>query len=158
MRIDITTRSEQDTIDLGQRLGSLLRGGEVVELSADLGGGKTTLTKGIAVGTGSGDIVSSPTFTISNQYQGDTLVVHHYDFYRLDQIGIMKDEIVEAMSDPGVVSIVEWAGEAHELFDVERLVRIAIVPDAHDENTRHVSIETLSDELASRLQGIGERA
>lgn len=95
----------------GNKLGAVLRGGEVIELIGDIGAGKTTLTKGIAQGLGVKDDVQSPTFTISRTYTaGNDLVLAHYDFYRLVDAGIMTMELHESVSDPHIVTVLEWAG------------------------------------------------
>ncbi len=94
----------------GARLGALLRGGETIELVGDVGAGKTTLTKGIAQGMAIDEDVQSPSFTISRVYEaahGRQLA--HYDFYRLNDAGIMANELHETMHDPQIVTIIEWA-------------------------------------------------
>jgi tRNA threonylcarbamoyladenosine biosynthesis protein TsaE len=94
----------------GEELGRSFRGGEVIELIGDVGAGKTTLVKGIAKGLGIDEDVQSPSFTISRVYDGrDDLRLLHYDFYRLNDAGIMADELSEAVSDPKAVTIIEWA-------------------------------------------------
>lgn len=95
---------------LGERIGALLRGGEIIELVGDVGAGKTTLTKGIAKGLGVDEDVQSPSFTISRVYDArEGLVLSHYDFYRLHDAGIMADELHETLHDPKSVTIIEWA-------------------------------------------------
>ncbi len=138
--LQLTTLSAEETMELGIRIGQSLKGGEVIELNSDLGGGKTTLTKGIVLGVGSSDLVSSPTFTISNIYSGGTCIVHHYDFYRLGELGLMSEELRETLSDPEAVSIIEWAGEAHKLLPEDKLIRIVIEPLADNENARLIRI------------------
>jgi len=64
---------------------------EIIELRSDLGGGKTTFTQGLAAGAGSKDAVSSPTFTLKKIYRAGELHIYHYDFYRLNEPGILKD-------------------------------------------------------------------
>lgn len=110
---------------LAFEIGSRLKGGEVIELVSDLGGGKTTFVRGLAQGAGSSDKVHSPSFTISNQYQADDLILHHFDFYRLDEAGIIMNEIQEVVDDPKAVVIVEWAGIIEGVLPNERL-KIAI--------------------------------
>lgn len=138
--IEIVTYAPEETIALGEQIGRSIRGGEVFELVSDLGGGKTTLTKGIATGLGSTDLVSSPTFTVSNVYTAQAFTVHHYDFYRLLELGLMSEELQETLSDPKCISIIEWAGEAHDLLPKEKLIRIAINPLAKDESARSIKI------------------
>jgi tRNA threonylcarbamoyladenosine biosynthesis protein TsaE len=106
---------------LGEKIGKRLRGGEVIELASDLGGGKTSLVKGIAKGAGSKDIASSPSFTISNQYQAGDLTLHHFDFYRLHDAGILKDEIADILQDNLAVIIIEWGEIVHDVLPEERL-------------------------------------
>ena len=104
-----TTAADLDaTLGLGSEMGSRLVGGEVLELVSDLGGGKTTFVKGLANGMGSHDAVRSPSFTLHNQYQGDGLTIHHFDFYRLFEPGDMRDELAEVLQDPHAVAVVEW--------------------------------------------------
>lgn len=141
MKVCIQTNSPQETAQLGEKLAGFLRGGEVLELVSDLGGGKTTFSQGIVKGLGSSDAVTSPTFTISNVYHGSTLDIHHYDFYRLGELGLMSEELQETLQDLKIVSIVEWAGEAHDILPPERLIRIEIRPTADNEQQREIIIE-----------------
>ena len=92
--------SEQ-TEEVGSKIGTCLLGGEVILLSSDIGGGKTALVRGIARGLGSTDHVSSPTFTISKIYKSPKLTLYHFDFYRLQEPGIINYELVEALHDEG---------------------------------------------------------
>lgn len=102
--------SEDEMKQFGARLGALLAGGEAIELIGDVGAGKTTLTKGIARGMGVDEDVQSPSFTISRVYDGaNDLTLAHYDFYRLNDAGIMANELHETVRDTGTVTIIEWA-------------------------------------------------
>lgn len=103
--------STEEMIDFGREIGSNLEGGSVLELVGDVGAGKTTFTKGLALGLGILETVQSPTFTISRVYEGDNLTLSHYDFYRLNDYGIMKVELAENLSNPQNITVVEWAGE-----------------------------------------------
>ncbi|QQS20053.1 tRNA (adenosine(37)-N6)-threonylcarbamoyltransferase complex ATPase subunit type 1 TsaE [Candidatus Saccharibacteria bacterium] len=100
--------SSADTEALGERMGAVLKGGEVIELVSDLGGGKTTFTRGLVRGAGSSDHVSSPTFTISREYTAPKFTIVHFDFYRLTEPGIIADELREFMGDSNFVVVVEW--------------------------------------------------
>jgi tRNA threonylcarbamoyladenosine biosynthesis protein TsaE len=95
----------------GARLGSLLKGGDVIELIGDVGAGKTTLTKGLATGLQIDEDVQSPSFTISRVYDraADATRLAHYDFYRLQDAGIMANELFEATRDPDTITVIEWA-------------------------------------------------
>jgi len=102
-----------------------MRGGEVIELISDLGGGKTTFVRGLADGMGSHDVVRSASFTLSNQYRAGKLTLYHFDFYRLFETGIMRDELAEALADPEAVVAVEWGDIVTQVLPARRLtVRI----------------------------------
>lgn len=88
---------------------------------SDLGGGKTTFVRGLARGAGSDDAVASPTFTISKVYEAPKFQIHHFDFYRLHEAGIIADELAEVVHDPGIVTVVEWADVVHHVLPAERL-------------------------------------
>ena len=106
----IEVASEQETKALGEKLAAALVGGEVFELIGDVGAGKTTFVKGLAAGLGIEDDIQSPSFTISRVYDArDNLQLVHYDFYRLNDAGIMADELRETVSDPLTVTVIEWA-------------------------------------------------
>jgi tRNA threonylcarbamoyladenosine biosynthesis protein TsaE len=106
----------------GGMLGSLLSGGEFIELIGDVGAGKTTLTKGLAVGLGVKDNVQSPSFTINRVYDGrDDLILSHYDFYRLNDAGIMATELRESVDDQDRITVIEWAGVVDGALPVDKL-------------------------------------
>lgn len=118
---------------LGQMLGQAMQGGEVLELIGDVGAGKTTLTKGLAAGLGITEPVQSPTFTISRVYQSPRgLTLAHYDFYRLQEAGIMADEISEVMLRGDTVTVIEWAGTVNEALPADRLT-VTIRTTSEDE-------------------------
>jgi tRNA threonylcarbamoyladenosine biosynthesis protein TsaE len=121
---------------LAERVGSKLKGGELIELISDLGGGKTAFVRGLAKGLGSDDTVSSPSFTISNQYQADKLMLHHFDFYRLQEPGILLAELQELLGDPEAVVVIEWADIVEDVLPADKLT-ISIKPTG--ENSRAFS-------------------
>jgi len=124
-----STSSEQ-TEQLAEKLGRRLRGGEVIELVSDLGGGKTTFTRGLVRGAGSLDKVASPTFTLSREYTTSNFTIAHFDFYRLGEAGIMGDELAEILADPTYVTVVEWGDVVHDVLPQERLtIRITLEAD-----------------------------
>lgn len=118
------TASAEQTETVAAAVGARLRGGEVIELNSDLGGGKTTFVRGLARGAGSTDHVASPTFTVSREYGcPDGLVLHHYDFYRLgEDAGIMADELSEVLQDYRSVVIVEWSQAVAHVLPAEHIV------------------------------------
>jgi tRNA threonylcarbamoyladenosine biosynthesis protein TsaE len=106
----------------GESIGLLLQGGEFIELVGDVGSGKTTLAKGIAVGLGVRENVQSPSFTINRVYGcRDGIALNHYDFYRLNDAGIMANELQESVVEDKTVVIVEWAGVVGGVLPVDRL-------------------------------------
>lgn len=117
----IVTPDATATEKFGELLGRRLKGGEVIELMSDLGGGKTTLTRGIARGAGSSDVVGSPTFTLSKVYKTQKFEIHHFDFYRLSEAGIMEHELVDLLLDPEIVVIVEWGDVVQHVLPDRRL-------------------------------------
>ena len=105
----ITTTSEQDTAAAGERLGGVLEAGDVVLLFGELGAGKTAFVRGLARGLGARpDDVSSPTFTLVQEYRGGRVPLYHVDLYRLEPGEIADLGLDELIEGDGVVAI-EWA-------------------------------------------------
>lgn len=118
----IEAKSEEKMRLIGESIGSLLCGGEIIELIGDVGAGKTTLAKGIAVGLGIDEYVQSPSFTINRVYQGrDDIILSHYDFYRLNDVGIMANELQEVIGNHNTVTIIEWAEAVQKILPADRL-------------------------------------
>lgn len=115
------TTSPEATETLGEHVGRALCGGEVIELVSDLGGGKTVFVRGLARGMGSHDKVSSPTFTISQEYKIGERTLYHFDFYRLGEAGIVADELGEVAGEPSAVVVVEWGEIVQGVLPAERL-------------------------------------
>lgn len=121
----LETKSLEETLEFGKKLGNSFSGGEIIELRGDVGAGKTTLVKGIARGMGIDEPIQSPTYTISRLYEGKKdLRLAHYDFYRLTDAGIMADEIAEMVSDKRVITIIEWGGAVSGVLPEDRLTII----------------------------------
>lgn len=119
----LSTNSAAETKALGKKLGKKLRGGEVIEFLSDLGGGKTTFVSGLAEGFGSPDPVASPSFTISYVYScPDSKQLHHFDFYRLNDAGIVADELAEVVGNPDAVVAVEWGDIVHDVLPDDRII------------------------------------
>ena len=136
----------------GELIGANLHGSEVIELIGDVGAGKTTLTKGIALGLGVTEPVQSPTFTISRVYESrDDLTLYHYDFYRLSEAGIMAEDIGEVISQPGSVVVIEWSGAVSDILPQDRL-KISI--DATSEDFRQVEITAGGEKSQKLLEAI----
>jgi tRNA threonylcarbamoyladenosine biosynthesis protein TsaE len=106
----IESGSSGATRNVGEHLGKALRGGEVFELRSDIGGGKTTFIRGLAIGAGSRNAAGSPSFTLERVYQTPQFRLHHFDFYRLPAGDkIVGQELAEALAEPKAVIAVEWA-------------------------------------------------
>ncbi len=116
LRWRTATAGPEITERLGAAVGARLRGGEVIELISDLGGGKTTFVRGLAKGAGSRDHITSPTFTISQEYTAGDLTLYHFDFYRLQEAGVMADELAEVAGKPHTVVIIEWGDIARHVL------------------------------------------
>lgn len=140
--------SSEETETLGAKIGANLRGGEVIELVSDLGGGKTTFTRGLVRGAGSTDRVASPTFTISREYRAPHFAIEHFDFYRLGEAGIVADELQEYLGDPAFVTIVEWGDVVQNVLPANRIT-IHIQLQAEEQRAITVSY---SSEFAYILQ------
>lgn len=136
----LTSASVEDTRRLGEKLGGLLKGGEVIELKSDIGGGKTSFTKGIAAGLGCTETVTSPTFIISARYSGHHgLSLHHYDFYRLSDPGLMREQLAESLDDPKAITVVEWADTVEDVLP-STAMRIEITASAEEDSGRSLVI------------------
>ncbi len=133
---------------LGRTLGRKLKGGEVIELVSDLGGGKTVLVRGLAEGLGSQDRVQSPTFTLSRVYKGrGNIEIHHFDFHRLGEGGVVAGELVDLLADPKVVIAIEWSDIVRDVLPPGRLI---VEIKTTDENTREFKL-TATDAVHARL-------
>jgi tRNA threonylcarbamoyladenosine biosynthesis protein TsaE len=134
-----TSTGSADTMRLGKLVGAALSPPVLVELVSDLGGGKTTFVTGLAKGLKSSDQVSSPTFTLKKIYKAPHLDIFHYDFYRLRDPGIMRDELAESLNDPKVITVVEWSDIVTDVLPSERLT-IKFEPTANDSEERQITV------------------
>jgi tRNA threonylcarbamoyladenosine biosynthesis protein TsaE len=126
--MNIVSRSAAETEGIAEGLAHVLRPGDVVALIGDLGTGKTTFVKGLARGLGVTEPVTSPTFTIVQQYEG-RLPVAHVDVYRLDRIQELHDIGFEDLLDTHVV-LVEWGDMVAPVLPVDhKQIRLEYSPD-----------------------------
>lgn len=125
-----------------------LKGGEVIELVSDLGGGKTTFVRGLAKGMGTDDHVSSPTFTINQVYKTNELELHHFDFYRLTEVGLIGQELQDIIQNPGIVVVVEWGNIIQNGLPEQRL-KVFLKPIS--ENERQITFSA-PEELSYLLE------
>ncbi|MCS7172525.1 MAG: tRNA (adenosine(37)-N6)-threonylcarbamoyltransferase complex ATPase subunit type 1 TsaE [Armatimonadetes bacterium] len=131
-----TTRSAEETRQLGRRLGAALRPGDVVALVGELGSGKTTLVQGVAQALEARGRVASPSFLIVHEYRG-RLPIYHVDLFRLRPEELEPLGLEELFDEGGVV-LVEWAERAEHLLPPDALwIRLEIA----DESTRIVHLE-----------------
>lgn len=107
--MEYISNSAQETEALGERLAARLRPGDVIAYTGDLGAGKTAFTRGLAQGLGVADRVTSPTFTIVNEYEGGRLPLFHFDLYRMDSPEELFDIGWEDYLARGGVCAVEWS-------------------------------------------------
>lgn len=108
--------SSEMTFDFAKKIGENLKRGDVLCLDGDLGVGKTVFTKGVAAGLGIKDDVSSPTFTLIQEYYGGRLPLYHFDVYRIDGPWDMDDLGYEEYFYGEGVCLVEWGSMIKELF------------------------------------------
>ena len=121
---DFSTHSSEETFELAKRIGERATGGEVFLLHGDLGAGKTVFAKGIGAGLGIDPAdVTSPTFTLVNEYEG-RLRFYHIDLYRLETGDHQSLGIEEILEDEKAVTVIEWAERLGEA--VEKAIIVAI--------------------------------
>lgn len=110
--LEIISHSEEETTALGRSLAKSFRAGDVIVLTGQLGSGKTAFVKGLAQGFGiDSDKVSSPTYTIVNEYQSD-IPVFHFDLYRMNSVSDLKEIGWEDYLQQGGITVVEWGEKA----------------------------------------------
>ena len=121
-----TTQSEDETAAVGRELASTLSAGDVVLLSGDLGAGKTAFVRGLAEGLGvSRDEVSSPTFTLIQEYRGGRLTLFHVDLYRIDDPREFDELGLDEIAEGGVLAV-EWAEKLDARLKPSRSVTVHI--------------------------------
>ena len=129
--------SPAQTEKIGYALGQRLTPGTVIAFEGDLGAGKTAFTRGLAKGLGSNDPVTSPTYTIVNEYLGGRLPLFHFDMYRLGSAGELWDIGWDDYLDRNGVCAVEWSENVRDALEDPIIVRI----EKTGEDTRCITIE-----------------
>ena len=137
--MQITTYSADETQALGTKLAKRLQPGDVIAFFGDLGAGKTALTRGIAQGLGITDIVTSPTYTIVNEYLTGRLPLFHFDMYRLGSSDELFDIGWEDYLARGGVCAVEWSENVEDAL--QGAIRVTIEKDPFEADTRRIIIE-----------------
>lgn len=142
--VEIITRSAEETIELGKRIGAFLVANDILALIGPLGAGKTTLIQGIAQGLEVKDYVTSPTFIIINEYQG-RFPFYHIDLYRLEEVKDIEELGIEEYFTREGVCVIEWAEKLKELKPKNvKTIEMEIV----SESERKINLST---DLASRF-------
>ena len=138
--MEYISNSPAETEALGEALAARLTAGTVVAFTGDLGAGKTAFTRGLARGLGVPDRVTSPTFTIVNEYEGSGPPLFHFDMYRLNGAGDLFDIGWEDYLDRGGICAVEWSERVEEALP-EDAVTVSIARCLENENWRVITVE-----------------
>ena len=131
------TNSPEETEAIGQLLASRLRPGTVIAFEGDLGAGKTAFTRGLARGLGAKDRVTSPTYTIVNEYLGGKMPLFHFDMYRLGSSDELFDIGWEDYLERGGICAVEWSENVRDAMEGALTVRI----EKTGETSRTITLE-----------------
>lgn len=137
--MEVWTNSPAETEALGRALAAKLRPGQVLAFRGTLGAGKTAFTRGIARGLGITDPVTSPTYTIVNEYTGGTLPLFHFDMYRLHSADDLFDIGWDDYLERGGVCVVEWSENVEGALENPITVIIEKIPD--QDSARRITIE-----------------
>ena len=138
--MEYLSHNEQETEALGQRLAAALSPGAVVAYRGGLGMGKTAFTRGLAKGLGYSGRVTSPTFTIVNEYEGGRLPLFHFDMYRLEDDDALFDIGWEDYLDRGGICAVEWSKQVARAMPADT-VYVTIARRPEDDRWRTITIE-----------------
>ena len=132
-----TTTSPAETEAIGAALGKILPAGTVIAYRGDLGAGKTAFTRGLAKGLGCTDLVTSPTYTIVNEYLGGRLPLFHFDMYRLRSSDDLFDIGWDDYLDRNGICAVEWSENVDDAMEGA----VSITIEKLGEDTRRITIE-----------------
>lgn len=132
------THSPQETEELARRLAQDLKGGEVIAFTGGMGAGKTAFTRGLVMGLGAGDVVSSPTFALVNEYAG-RLTVEHFDMYRVESWDDLYSTGFFDYLDTDCVLVIEWSENIQGALP-DGVISIDLQPGDKDQD-RIITIE-----------------
>ena len=135
--MEFITNSPEETEALGAALGSRLTPGTVIAYQGDLGAGKTAFTRGVACGLGAKESVTSPTYTIVNEYLSGKYPLFHFDMYRLASSDDLFDIGWEDYLDRGGICAVEWSENVADALENALVIRI----EKTGEESRRICIE-----------------
>lgn len=145
--ISAATNSPEETQALGAALSEVLASGDIILLIGDMGAGKTTFVKGLGVGLGVEEPITSPTFVLLHTYAG-RLPLHHADLYRLEHLEEVLDLGIMELIDDGGVALIEWADRGLTAFPADVLsVEISY---GDDENVRRFQLQGSGKKWAER--------
>lgn len=133
------TSSAEETIELGKKIGSFLKKGDIIALQGTLAAGKTTITKGIALSLGIEDNITSPTFCLISEYYGK-MPMYHMDVYRLEGSDDFANLGTEDMLYGDGVSLIEWSEKIMDELPRKTII-IRLEPDQNDSGKRNIHIE-----------------
>ncbi len=136
--IKIITHSPEETIRTAEKLGSLIGAGDMIAFKGGLGAGKTTFTRGLAIGLVMKDVVSSPTFALVNDYRGERITLYHFDMYRISTEEELESTGFYDYPFEENAAVIEWSENISE-FLPENTIYITI--NAISENEREIIIE-----------------
>ncbi len=136
--IRIKTNSPEETIRVAEKLGSQIGAGDIIVFKGGLGAGKTTFTRGLALGLGMKDVVSSPTFALVNDYRGDKITLYHFDMYRINSEEDLESTGFYDYPFEENAAVIEWSENISE-FLPENTIYISI--NRLSENEREIIIE-----------------
>ena len=119
------SHSAEETFKIAENFSKTLKAGDVVALFGDLGAGKTEFVKGVARALGCDEDITSPTFTLVNEYKGEDFMIYHFDVYRLSGISIDNCDWIDEYLFSDGISIVEWADNISDILP-ENHIRVNI--------------------------------
>ena len=149
MHLELTSPTAEDTRAIGGAFAPLLRAGDVIALTGELGAGKTTLVQGIAGALGYDGAVTSPTFTLVREYRTPTLTLVHADVYRLDRVQDALDLGLDETAEDGVL-LVEWGDAVDALLPGDRMVVELSVPG--DDEVRRIALRSVGTAWQTRWE------
>lgn len=134
------SNSQQETHQLAVKLGKKLKPNDIIAFRGGLGAGKTTFVRGLVEGLGIDDFVSSPTFALVNQYEGENITLYHFDMYRVKDYDSLSSTGFFDYLDTGAITAIEWSENIQEYLP-ENVITISIETYPEKPQTRTFQIE-----------------
>jgi len=152
-RLAVHTQDERETIALGRRLGELLRPGDIVALTGELGAGKTTFVKGIAIGLDVRTEITSPTFTLAHEHRG-RIPLYHVDLYRIESRDLVADLGLDEYLYGEGITVIEWSEHMAACLPETALF---ISLSATDDTERDIEFSASSARWAQTIQELSAK-